>query len=82
MDGEREKTRRWQFGLRDLAWLTLVVALCLGWYLDRQSLRKSEVQVLDEEARAKAIAHDARQLSNQAARDFDHLSKRYQRARD
>ncbi len=26
-----------QFGLRDIAWLVLVVALALGWWIDRQS---------------------------------------------
>ena len=48
--------RRWQFGLRDLAWLTLVAALGLGWWADRQA-------VLDrEEERAARMASEIKSL--------------------
>ena len=31
---------RLRFTIRDLLWLTLVVALALGWWLDRAQIRK------------------------------------------
>jgi len=31
-------TRSWKLNLRDLFWLVLVVALALGWWLDRSRL--------------------------------------------
>jgi hypothetical protein len=29
-----------RFSIRDLLWLTLVVALCVGWWIDQNSYRK------------------------------------------
>ena len=32
-----------RFTIRDLLWLTALVALAVGWWLDRQSLKKQSV---------------------------------------
>jgi len=32
-----------RFTIRDLLWLTLVVALCLGWWLDHQDRYSSDL---------------------------------------
>ena len=31
---------RFRFSIRDLLWLTLVVAMVVGWWLDRAQLRR------------------------------------------
>jgi hypothetical protein len=35
----RRKRLRFRFTIRDLLWLTLVVALVLGWWIDQRTLR-------------------------------------------
>jgi hypothetical protein len=37
MEGERQK--RWQFSLRDVLQAILIVALAVGWFVDRSHLR-------------------------------------------
>ncbi len=41
-----------RFSIRDLLWLTLVAALCVGWWIDRCKLKAAEekavLQVLEK----------------------------------
>lgn len=52
-----------KFSIRDVFWLTLVVALVVSWWLDRRSLSdaKSQVQELNtqvEKLRAEILQRD------------------------
>lgn len=42
-----------KFSLRDMLWLTLVVALTVGWVLDHQSLRKVVSNRIGEERKTR-----------------------------
>ena len=49
-----------RFTIRDLAWLTLAVALALGWWMDRKLLKRQ--QAIEKEAilqQAADIVHEA-----------------------
>ena len=46
---------RFRFTIRDLLWLTLVVALCVAWYLDRG--RKSETWIIQQRDGATTITN-------------------------
>jgi hypothetical protein len=35
---QTEKKRRWQFTIRDICLVTLIVALALGWWMERRRL--------------------------------------------
>jgi|GEM_PF-3224495 hypothetical protein len=41
------------FTIRDVLWLTVVVALSVGWWLDQRQLRMQNSQYLDDQVRAK-----------------------------
>lgn len=36
---------RFRFSIRDLLWLTLVVAILTAWYIDRIQLTKQRVEI-------------------------------------
>lgn len=38
MTTQHDKAKRWQFGLRDILWCVLLVAITSGWFADRQQL--------------------------------------------
>ena len=38
-----------RFGLRDLFWMTLVVVLALGWWLDRKTLEPYKSLWMDQQ---------------------------------
>ena len=40
-EGSRPRQRFWQLSLRDLLWLTVVVALAAAWYVDRDQRVRS-----------------------------------------
>ena len=53
------KRRWWQFRLRDLVWLTVVIALMLGWSIDRRSLMAKMAAII-----AKSEAEVSAQLEH------------------
>jgi hypothetical protein len=42
-----------RFTIRDVLWLTIVVALGVGWWLDQRQLRIQNRQYLEDQVRAK-----------------------------
>jgi hypothetical protein len=42
-----------RFTIRDVLWLTVVVALGVGWWLDQRQLRIQNRQYLEDQVRAK-----------------------------
>ena len=49
-----------KFSIRDVLWLTVVVALAVCWALDRVALRRSESRALMEAQRSLQMAELAR----------------------
>jgi hypothetical protein len=49
-----------KFSIRDVLWLTVVVALAVCWTLDRVSLRRSELRARQEAERALYMSELAR----------------------
>src|SRR5262245_10682859 len=47
----KHATRRLKFGIRDLLWLALVVALFLGWWVERSHDRKRAELIYAEQKR-------------------------------
>lgn len=45
-----------KFSIRDVLWLTVVVALAVGWGLDRVALHRAELRARQEAERARAHA--------------------------
>jgi hypothetical protein len=56
---------RFRFSIRDLFWLSLVVALAVGWWFDHDSVRRERerLQSLEAEVRAKSDDLDIRRES-------------------
>jgi len=56
---------RFRFSIRDLFWLTLVVALAVGWWFDHVSVRRERerLQSLEAEVQAKSDDLDVRRDS-------------------
>jgi hypothetical protein len=52
-----------KFSIRDVLWLTVVVALAVCWGIDRAALRKAESQARLEAERALAEARRAQNLA-------------------
>jgi hypothetical protein len=43
--GERKKRMQFRFSIRDLFWLTLVLALSIGWWLSNRQLQSKITQL-------------------------------------
>ena len=56
---------RFRFSIRDLFWLSLVVALAVSWWFDHDSVRRERerLQSLEAEVRAKSDDLDIRRES-------------------
>jgi hypothetical protein len=50
---------RFRFTIRDLLWLTAVIALALGWWLDHSNLKWNDAKDRDFEAKCKAKVQSA-----------------------
>jgi hypothetical protein len=50
---------RFRFTIRDLLWLTAVIGLSLGWWLDHSDLKWTMAKDRDFEAKCKAKAQEA-----------------------
>ena len=48
-----------KFSIRDVLWLTVVVALAVGWGIDRVQFRREEVNARRAELRARQAAEQA-----------------------
>ena len=72
------KRRWWQFGLRDCLWLTVVVALTLGWWVRECGFQRERSKSEAERASLQATLDDREQwigaykaFSNEAAQVAD-----------
>jgi len=68
--------RFFRFTLRDLLWLTLVVAIGLGWYVRERQHRTNEEQYRETIANARAanrIMSDLRKQAGSAAAEMQSL---------
>jgi hypothetical protein len=59
-----------KFSIRDVLWLTVVVALAVGWGLDRLSLRRGELRARQEADRARYHAEMARAMEAMRAAEM------------
>jgi cell division protein FtsB len=55
-----------KFSIRDVLWLTVVVALAVCWGLDRAQLRQAEMSARLEAEKAKAESLSARNMAIRA----------------
>ena len=71
LDGMNEKPgKTFQFGLRDLLWVVLVVALAVGWWIDRRAiLNSAEAEATAARERFAAYA----ELEAEKEREFNRL---------
>ena len=56
-----------RFTIRDVLWLTVVVALVVGWGLDRVQLRRAETRARRDAEHARYVAEIARASEELAA---------------
>ena len=45
---------RFQFSIRDLLWLTVVVALAVGWWIDHDTIRRERERLQSMQAEVQA----------------------------
>jgi len=57
-----------RFTIRDVLWLTVVVALAIGWWLDQDQIRRERAALRDERQAFQAAMQRLRNLSLRRAR--------------
>jgi hypothetical protein len=62
-----------RFSIRDVLWLTVVVGLAVGWYLDNAKLAAVNAELARRDAEARFAKLRALVLSGQAIIDADPL---------
>jgi hypothetical protein len=55
-----------RFSIRDLLWATLVVGLCLAWWLEHQAYRETDAKYRETDAKRRAAVDQAESYREKA----------------